>query len=69
MSSPVVNSTEFVLVAENLRAVQINTDLLEESGSDRDPLLSARALIGVAMLGAAFWYVLWKVALHFWMML
>ena len=29
------------------------------------PSLSARAVFAVSGLGAGFWYVLWKIALHF----
>lgn len=37
----------------------------EKSERGADAALTARAVIAVSLLGAGFWYVLWKLALLF----
>jgi hypothetical protein len=68
MSSPVLNSTDFALVAKNLPSSVADRRDFEGVESDGSALLTARAIMAVTLLGAGFWYMLWKCALHFWMM-
>jgi hypothetical protein len=73
MSSPVLNSTEFVLVADQFHALDANSRPADSCSMDQiehddGSLLTGRTIAAVMVLGAAFWYVLWRVALHFWMM-
>ena len=63
MGSPVLNDS--VLRVDNV------TEGFSQAQDGRIPrvgpnaALSARAVVTVSGLGAGFWYVLWKIALHF----
>jgi hypothetical protein len=62
MGSPVLNDGVFAAETANETFPQTHT------GSDRrsaDSALTARAVVAVNGLGVGFWYVLWKIALHF----
>ena len=65
MSSPVLNPSDFALVAETFREVDLAQSSAHSEGSS---LLTARAVMAVTLLGAGSWFMLWKIALHFWMM-
>lgn len=66
MSSPVLNTTDFALVADAFPATPTSTDFTAQPESEL--LLTTRAIMAVCVLGAGFWFMLWKLALHFWMM-
>jgi len=63
MSSPALNESVF--------AVDRVTETLSETHPEKtaeraaDPALTARAVVAVTVLGAGFWYLLWKIALYF----
>ena len=62
MSWPTLNRSIFAAGA---------TQTIHEIQPDRavqgraDAALSARAVVAVTLLGAGFWYLLWKIALYF----
>ncbi len=68
MSSPVLNTTEFALVADSIRPSELETSQFDRTDSDSSAMLTGRAIFAVSLLGAGVWYMLWKFALHFWMM-
>lgn len=63
MASPALNDRVFVVetATENFSETQAATDL----GQGKNSALTGRAVVAVSGLGAGFWYILWKVALHF----
>jgi len=63
MGSPILNDGVFAVetVTKNFPQTQTGPDV----GRVTDPSLTARAVVAVSGLGAGFWYVLWKIALHF----
>ena len=61
MGSPVVNESFFAVETETFPKTQIHNEA--EWGGES--ALTGRAVIAVSGLGAGFWYVLWKIALHF----
>ncbi len=65
MSSPTLNQTEFALIADTL-----SPSISKESsdrGRDASALLTARAIVAVGILGAGFWFALWRVAVYLWL--
>jgi len=63
MGSQVLNKGIFVVESVPDTFSETKSSLPVEWGAH--PALSARAVIAVSGLGAGFWYVLWKIALHF----
>ncbi len=63
MGSPVVNESLFAV--ETATETFPKTQIHNEAGWGGDSALTGRAVIAVSGLGAGFWYVLWKIALHF----
>ena len=63
MISPVLNESFFAAdsVVETFPQAPIQKAV--ERGTDS--ALSGRAVIAVSGLGSGFWYVLWKITLHF----
>ena len=62
MSSPTLN--QGIFIGGTQRAIhQIETQSFIEP--EFDPVLTARAMVAVTLLGSGFWYVIWKTALHF----
>ena len=59
MSSPSLNHNVFSVDA----IPETRPEQFGEPGADA--ALTARAMVAVTLLGAGFWYLLWKVALHF----
>jgi hypothetical protein len=64
MSSPSLNRSVF--------AVDTVTQTIPEGQAEKaaaecgaDAALTARAIVVVTLLGAGFWYLLWKTALYF----
>jgi hypothetical protein len=68
MSSPVLNRTDFALVAKSLPSSRIDSSEFESVESDSVVLLTTRAIMAVTVLGAGAWFMIWRLALHFWMM-
>jgi hypothetical protein len=62
MSSPILD--QGIFVADIARAIPETPpeNLIEP---EVDPVLTARAMVAVTLLGSGFWYVIWKAALHF----
>jgi hypothetical protein len=61
MSSPILNQSNFTFVAETLT----KTESIRSPQRGESALLTARAMVAVTLLGGGFWYVVWKVAVHF----
>jgi hypothetical protein len=62
MSSPSLNQAIFTV--DITRAIP-ETQPQSYVESEADPALTARAMVAVVSLGAGFWYVLCRTALHF----
>ena len=62
MSSPTLDSVLTVDVARTIP----ETPQEDYVDTGADATLTARAMVAVTLLGAGFWYLLWKTALHFW---
>lgn len=63
MSSPTIDRTNFAFVAETVA----QPDSIGANHRGESVLLTARAIVAVSVLGAGFWFLLWKVAVHFWL--
>ena len=63
MGSPVLN--ESIFAAETITETFPKTPIRSEAEWGPNTALTGRAVIAVSGLGAGFWYVLWKIALHF----
>ncbi len=62
MGSPVLNESLF---AEEAVTEIFPKNYQSEAEWGADSALTGRAVIAVSGLGAGFWYVLWKITLHF----
>lgn len=60
MSSPSLNHTEFALIVDQ---VALSPEAQTQATSETSPLLTARAILAVSVIGAGFWFLLWKAAL------
>ena len=63
MGSPVLNESFFTVETATETFPKAQNQSESEWGADS--ALTGRAVIAVSGLGAGFWYVLWKIALHF----
>jgi hypothetical protein len=63
MGSPVLNDRVFAVETANETFPQPQTG--PDLGRGADSALTGRAVVAVSGLGVGFWYVLWKIALHF----
>ena len=63
MGSPVLNDRVFAVESANETFPQTHAG--PDLGRGPDSVLTGRAVVTVSGLGAGFWYVLWKIALHF----
>ena len=63
MSVPTLDGSAFVSQSATEEFADAKAESAAEKGADA--ALTARAVVAVTVLGAAFWYVLWKLALHF----
>lgn len=63
MGLPALNESVLSIDSVSQRYSENQSDLQAEWGAR--PSLSARAVVAVSGVGAGFWYVLWKIALHF----
>ncbi len=62
MSSPSLNQAIFTV---DMTQAILETQPQSYVESEADPALTGRAMVAVVSLGAGFWYVLWRVTLHF----
>lgn len=65
MSSPSLKHSDFSLIVDPV--VNSAVESRVSADSEANPLLTIRAMMAVTLLGAGFWYVLWKIALHLWL--
>ncbi len=63
MGSPVLNDRVFAV--ENVTETFSQTQAAPDFGRGAHHALTGRAVVVVSGLGTGFWYVLWKIALHF----
>lgn len=63
MASPALNDGVFAVESANETFSQTQTG--PDYGRGPGSVLTGRAVVTVSGLGAGFWYVLWKIALHF----
>jgi hypothetical protein len=63
MSSPTLDRSNFSFVAETVT----QAESLGSGHKGESVLLTARAIVAVTLLGAGFWYMMWKLAVHFWL--
>lgn len=67
MSSPALDTSNFSLVAsENVMHNVADSEEFANHARGDNALLTARAVLAVTVLGAGFWFMLWKIALHIW---
>lgn len=63
MRTPTLNESVFAVDQGPETFSETQSEQSAESGVD--VALTARAVAAVTVLGAGFWYVLWRIALHF----
>ncbi len=63
MSSPTLNQTDFALISETLTPA-ISDDQSSTRTREASALLTTRSIMAVSLLGAGFWFVLWKLAMY-----
>lgn len=63
MGSPVLNESVFAIDSVTQPFSKNEAEFHADWGAK--PSLSARAVVAVSGAGAGFWYILWKIALHF----
>jgi hypothetical protein len=63
MSSPTLNQSVFAVDTVTPAIPKAQPEIAAEGGADA--ALTARAVVTVSLMGAAIWYLVWKMALYF----
>jgi hypothetical protein len=61
MSSPILNHG--VIAVDSVTDTFHEAQARQKAERGADAAITARAIVGVSLLGAGFWYMLWKLAL------